>query len=94
MTKPIEIFSDLYGVRVVVDADITELPVWEFPKERFVEYGPEDESWCRCFGFGKEVRKPACYEINGTLYVHPQIYQKFQKLPVVNPPHSLLCWSL
>lgn len=28
---------------------------WQFPKERFVTYGPEDESWCRFFGIGEEV---------------------------------------
>lgn len=29
--------------------------VWQFPRGRFVEYGPEDESWCRFFGIGEEV---------------------------------------
>jgi hypothetical protein len=29
--------------------------VWQFPQERFVTYELSDESWCRFFGFGKEV---------------------------------------
>ena len=28
---------------------------WEFPVERFVEYGPKDEDWCRLLGIGHEV---------------------------------------
>lgn len=28
---------------------------WEFPQERFVEYGPEDEWWARKYGFGQEI---------------------------------------
>jgi len=28
---------------------------WVFPPDRFVKYGPEDESWARCFSFGHEV---------------------------------------
>jgi hypothetical protein len=32
----------------------TRRKVWRFPKDRFVEYGPEDESYCRLAGFGRE----------------------------------------
>lgn len=28
--------------------------VWVFPKNRFVQYGPSDERWCRFFGIGRE----------------------------------------
>jgi len=31
--------------------------VWEFPTERFVQDGPEDEDWCRFFGVGMEVTR-------------------------------------
>lgn len=40
---------------------------WQFPKERFVEYEPSDETWCRYFGIGKEV------EITETVTI-PQAY--------------------
>lgn len=36
---------------------------WEFPKERFCSYGPEDESWCRFFGIGREVEVDEAIEI-------------------------------
>ena len=28
---------------------------WDFPRERFVEYEPQDELWCRPLGIGREV---------------------------------------
>ena len=30
---------------------------WEFPRDRFVTYGPEDEGWCRYFGVGREAAR-------------------------------------
>ena len=29
-------------------------PQWIFPADRFVEYEPSDEVWCRPLGIGKE----------------------------------------
>jgi hypothetical protein len=30
--------------------------VYKFPKERFVQYEPQDEEWCRYFGIGQDVQ--------------------------------------
>jgi hypothetical protein len=30
--------------------------VYKFPQERFVQYEPKDEEWCRYFGLGKDVQ--------------------------------------
>lgn len=38
----------------------TKRKIWEFPKDRFVEWGPEDESYCRLAGYGKEI-EAICY---------------------------------
>lgn len=49
-------FGDcLYGEQVVFDRHMQERRThqkWHPPLDRFVEYGPEDESWCRFFGMG------------------------------------------
>lgn len=39
--------------------------VWQFPRDRFVEYGPEDESWARAIGFGKEIEVTDSVEMFG-----------------------------
>lgn len=39
--------------------------VWEFPKDRFIEYEPKDEGWCRRLGFGREVIAPKAYILKG-----------------------------
>lgn len=31
---------------------------WRFPEDRFVEYGFEDESYCRAAQYGEEVNEP------------------------------------
>ena len=42
--------GSVVGVRIV---EIVK--EWEFPKDRFVEYEPKDERWCRLLGIGREV---------------------------------------
>jgi hypothetical protein len=60
---------------------------WVFPKERFVEYEPKDESWCRYFGFGREEGPQAYQLVNrcpifGTvthmIVAHPTIVAKLR----------------
>ncbi len=31
--------------------------VWVFPPDRFVQWGPEDESFCRVAGYGREEER-------------------------------------
>ncbi len=38
---------------------------WRFPKDRFIEYGPEDEWWGRKYGFGHEEEVQIAFEIAG-----------------------------
>lgn len=56
----------LFGIPLIIDENIPG--PWEFPKDRFVEYGPEDEWWARKYGFGRELKgKPSCYKIGNKL---------------------------
>lgn len=43
---------------------------WEFPKERFVEYEPSDEAWCRYFRLGcvVETEEPLIYSFQNELF--------------------------
>lgn len=65
----------LYGMPVVVDENAMS-SVWVFPKDRFIEYGPEDEKTCRYFGIGHEEWRPACYQVGGKWLIHPTIWDK------------------
>lgn len=47
----------VFGAQVVSLTCSVSVPCWEFPKHRFVEYGPEDEWWARQCGFGKAVTR-------------------------------------
>lgn len=39
---------------VVPGGYVERKKVWRFPAERFVEYEPKDEAWCRAAGIGRE----------------------------------------
>lgn len=62
------------SVRIVVE--FLGPPKWRFPVERFVEYSPSDEAWCRPLRIGQEVREvekaieaPCCFRDGGNLIV-------------------------
>lgn len=67
-----EEFSPLYGLRIV-PCELACETRWEFPKERFVEYEPKDESWCRKLGIGREVIVGHAYRVGNVLYAHPTV---------------------
>lgn len=64
----------LSGLPVVVD-ELALRRVWVFPRDRFIEYGPEDEGWCRALGLGREESRPGAFLVNGTLVVHPAAWE-------------------
>lgn len=46
----------LLGVPIVPDKNLPRFKVvWQFPRERFFEYEPSDEAWCRYFKIGGPV---------------------------------------
>lgn len=59
---------------------------WQFPKERFTNYEPPDEVWCRYFGIGKlvESQEPLIYAIDEDAIKTP-IYN----FPIIQPPTFL-----
>ena len=78
------------GMPIVEDSNLFHRE-WVFPKERYVEYEPKDESWCRCFGFGKERIVPECYRIGNTWLMHPILADQLRKeikfpFQIINPP--------
>ena len=48
-----EVMNTLNGLQVVTSEHMTDGLKWEFPYDRFVEYGKEDEWWAIKIGFGK-----------------------------------------
>jgi hypothetical protein len=81
----------LYGTPVRVSEHVVE-KVWVFPKDRFVEYEPSDEWWCRKYGFGHEEVRPAVMRVGNDLHFHPVRWQQFceqAELEVENfPPEN------
>ena len=49
------------SVPLVPDASIVDRVRVETDADRFTEYGPEDESWRRYFGFVREEVRPAAW---------------------------------
>jgi hypothetical protein len=67
----------LYGLKVVNDYSMVD-KVWVFPQDRFVEYEPKDEWWCRKYGFGHEETRPKAevVRVGDTLYGHPTTLER------------------
>lgn len=68
----------MFGLRVTV-SEYALVRRWVFPVERFVQYGPEDERWCRYFGIGHEVTEPGAYQVGDTLVVHPVVWAALER---------------
>jgi hypothetical protein len=74
----------LHGIPVIISENIETLhscKKWEFPYDRFIEYGPEDEWWARKWGFGKEVdyTKPVAYEMKGEIHCNEKFYEMIKE---------------
>ncbi len=69
------------GISVMQDEHaVAREKQWRFPQERFVEYEPKDEWWCRKYGFGHEVEVdvPAMYRIGDMYVMHPKLYEQLK----------------
>lgn len=68
---PIGAIDCISGIKLIVDNDIPQGQKWVFPKDKYIEYGPEDEWWAIPWGFGHWQRKPVAYqvELNGEFVV-------------------------
>lgn len=69
--KGIGAISCISGINLKVDNNIPEGKKWIFPKDKYIEYGPEDEWWAIPWGFGHWQRKPVAYqvELNGKFVI-------------------------
>lgn len=76
MTGP----SAFTGIPVISDLHCVKRE-FRFPKDRFIEYEPKDEGWCRFFGIGREVDVPLAYMIGGKLVAHPRIIEQIKATP-------------
>jgi hypothetical protein len=70
-------YDSMYGLKVVTDEKMVDR-VWVFPKDRFVEYEPKDEWWCRKYGFGHEEVRPKqeVVRVGDTLCMHPAVWKQ------------------
>lgn len=57
-----------------------------FPPDRFVEWGPEDESYCRLAGFGRDEHVPrmVIYQVGDMLIMHPAMLARLQKAKLMD----------
>lgn len=67
------------GLRVVLDRCM-ESSEWEFPYDRFIEYGKEDLWWAIPQGFGRWVMKPwdKAYRVGDSIVMHPAMWDKLK----------------
>jgi hypothetical protein len=67
------------GFRIEINELVTSRS-WIFPKERFFEWEPKDEWFCKKYGIGHAGPvEPACYQVGNTLVMHPTIYKELVK---------------
>lgn len=58
------------------------VPVWVYPRDRFIEYGPEDEWWARKLGFGhEELREQTIHIPRGFIKKIDGLIISFTALP-------------
>lgn len=92
------------GFPVILDKYMTE-NVWEFPYDKYIEYGNEDLWWAIPWGFGKFVEKPKSeiMKVGNQLVMHPEMWDKLKteidrrnepisKMMVPEPYSPLLTW--
>lgn len=89
----------LSGFRVVLDKYLPKEFKWIFPKDRFVEWRKEDESYCRWAGYGHEVELPVIWVVGDMYVVNEVAYKEIQKLkevsfPRIPLPGSILNWAV
>ena len=86
--------KDMFGIEIKTDESMTET-VWEFPVDKYVEYGPEDMWWAVKCGFGRWVTRPlnSVYEMNmgfrKVFICHPAM---LAKIKAAMPP-SIACYG-
>jgi hypothetical protein len=69
---PLGPLNSLYGLNIHPSEHRPKK--WIFPKDRFVEYEPKDEWWCRKYGFGHESTDPmdtVILVVHGDVFMHP-----------------------
>lgn len=75
MTMP----HSLFEIPVIV-TEHALVSKWVFPQDRFIEYEPKDERWCRFFRIRHEVMVPGCYQMDGKLIIHPTLWDQIPKV--------------
>lgn len=64
------------------------MKVWQFPKDRFIEYDFADEKWARYLGFGKEIEIKSSWEFQGWIktlgYPNPWNPGNWGEIPTKN----------
>lgn len=73
--------SNLYGMRLIGDRHLTMTVEVSHDRSRFIEYGPEDYSWRRYFGFLTLEQRPSekVYRIGDTWVMHPDLIERIKK---------------
>lgn len=74
------LFPGLTGLEVILDESMV-VKKWVFPKDRFVQWGPEDEAYCRFAHYGHEEKIPCStiYRIENKLVCHPYMWQRLKE---------------
>ena len=82
-----------FGFKIIENPHVPCHRKWIFPKDRFVEWGPEDESYCRFAGFGHEQITYESFRLGDTLVLHPSVAKELRrqiKLPFLGSPRVII----
>jgi hypothetical protein len=93
--------DSFYGLKIIESRQLPYKDHWIFPKDRFVEWGPEDESYCRFAGFGRIHRVYETFRGVNSLLIHPDTLAQLKKetaarndLPRTYLPPSITNYSV
>lgn len=56
--------------------------LWNFPKDKFIEYEPEDERWARFLNFGFETEEYYCYCVPRVMLIYNDDYWSVYLKPI------------
>ncbi len=67
-----------FGIPITLSEYLTET-VWEFPEDKYVEYGPEDLWWAIPNKFGRWVTRPiGPFQVGNRFVIHPQMWEQLK----------------
>lgn len=80
------LYDKLYGIPIYKNDYLPRyMKRWEFPYDKYIEYGPEDEIWSRPINFGRLIETTDLL-----FYIIDRMYFKNYIHPILNTKNKIL----